>query len=43
MTKTAKGIKEHNIQIQVEMDFTRVLCNDVLVEYIQTLSVLNVQ
>lgn len=37
MTKTAKDTKEHNIQIQVEVDFKRVLCNDVPVEYLQTL------
>lgn len=42
MVKTAKGVKEHNMQIQVEMDFTRMLCNDVPVEYLQTSNVLNV-
>lgn len=41
MAKTAKGVKEHNMQIQVEMDFTRVLCNDVPVEYLHS-NVLNV-
>lgn len=34
-----EGIKEHNVQIQVEMVFSRVLCNDVPVECLQTLSV----
>lgn len=42
MTKTAKGIKEHNTQIQVEIDFTRMLCNDVPMENLETESVLNI-
>jgi len=42
MAKMGKVIKGPNIEIQVDLGFARVPCNDVPEDYLQTLNILNV-
>lgn len=42
MAKMDKVIQEHSIEIEMEMGFARVLCNDVPEEYVRTLNISNV-